>query len=136
MTSIHQRIRQRREALGLTKTELGEALGVGYQTIQQWETDPDPDKPETKSTAPKRSRMGDVAKILKVTETWLRTGRDETGKIDDPIETQLLGIYRLLPTEAQELIVQQANGLYTALNPKKRGPANPFGGKKPPRKKK
>lgn len=135
MDTIHKRIKARREKLKMSKRAFGEALGVNYQTVQQWETDPDPTKPETKSTAPKRTRIAEVARILRVSESWLVTGKEDDGSETDPLLAQLISITRLLPPEGQDLLLQQANGLYTALNPSKRSPANPFGGKKPPKKK-
>jgi len=108
---------------------------VTYQTVQQWEKDPDPNNPKTRSTAPSRRHMPKVAEALGVTETWLRTGASDNHETLDPIELQLVSLYRRLPNTAQELLVQQANGLYTALNPGKASPANPFAGKTPPGKK-
>ena len=32
-------LRRRREALGLTQTQLAERLGVGLRTLQEWEKD-------------------------------------------------------------------------------------------------
>lgn len=104
-----------------------------YQTVQQWEKDPAPDNPKTLSTAPSRRRMPKVADALGVTEEWLRTGTSDNHEALDPIELQLVSLYRRLPNAAQELLVQQANGLYTALNPGEASAANPFAGKKPGR---
>lgn len=133
MGTIHSRIKQRRQELGLSQTQLAEACGVKYQTVQQWEKDPDPDNPKTLSTAPSRRRMPKVADALGVTEEWLRTGTSDNHEALDPIELQLVSLYRRLPNAAQELLVQQANGLYTALNPGEASAANPFAGKKPGR---
>ena len=76
--------------------------------------------------------MARVAAALGVTEEWLRTGASDQPATLDPIESQLVSLYRLLPQAAQELLVQQANGLYTALNPGKSSAANPFAGKRTP----
>ena len=38
-------LRRRREALGLTQTQLSERLGVGLRTIQEWESDLRPIRP-------------------------------------------------------------------------------------------
>jgi transcriptional regulator with XRE-family HTH domain len=38
-------LRRRRTALGLTQTLLGERLGVGLRTIQEWESDLRPIRP-------------------------------------------------------------------------------------------
>lgn len=103
-----------------------------YQTIQQWETEPDPLNPKTLSTAPKRSRLSQVAQALGVTEEWLVTGRDADGRKVDPIANQLLGIYEQLPEHLQEALLQQANTLLIASDPTKRSVANPYPGKTPP----
>lgn len=132
MESIHARIRLRREALRLTQAQLAERLGVSYQTIQQWETEPDPSNPKVLSTAPKRSRLVEVAKALEVTEEWLVTGRGPDGMPHDPIAQQLMSIYQSLPEHLQEALMQSANAFAVAADPSKRGPANPYGGKKPP----
>lgn len=133
MDSIHARIRQRREALGLSQSELARRLGVSYQTVQMWEREPDPSRPGT-STAPKRARLAEVAQILGVTPEWLLTGRDPEGRAYDPIADQLVSIYRTLPDELQEVLVQQANALLIAADPTRRSVANPYPGVKPPRK--
>lgn len=131
--SIHARIKERRLVLKLSQEKLGELLGVKYQTIQQWETEPDAANPKVLSTAPKRTRLADVARVLGVTEEWLVTGREGDASHLDPIEQQLVMLYRALPAEIQEVLLQQANGLYSALNPRRKDRANPYGGKKPPK---
>jgi transcriptional regulator with XRE-family HTH domain len=132
--SIHVRIKTRRLELGYSQERLAKELGVTRQTIKQWETDPDPSNPKVFSTAPKRTRLAEVARLLGVTEEWLATGRDPvaaTAPLRDPIERQLLEFYRSLPTELQEVLVQQANALHNAANPGARSAANPFPDKKP-----
>lgn len=127
--SIHVRIKTRRLELGYSQERLAQELGVTRQTVQQWETEPDPSNPRVLSTAPKRTRLADVARLLGVTEEWLATGRNPTqapGDAPDPIERQLLSFYRGLPTELQEALVQHANALHNAVNPGDRSPANPY----------
>lgn len=117
----------------LTQTQLAEKLGVSYQTVQQWETEPDPSNPKVLSTAPKRSRLSQVAEALEVTEEWLITGRGPDGALHDPIAQQLVAIYQSLPEHLQEALMQSANAFAVAVDPSKRGPANPYAGKKPPK---
>ena len=74
--TIHQRIRQRREELGLTLEEVGKAVGVSWQTVQQWE----------KTTAPKRARLEAAATALKTTPEWLLFG--EPPQITSPRESE------------------------------------------------
>lgn len=132
MESIHSRIRSRRLALNLTQPQLAQRLGVTYQTVQQWETEPDPSNPKVLSTAPKRTRLAQVAQVLGVTEEWLVTGRDADGQQFDPIAQQLVGIYQALPENLQEVLMQSANALLIAADPLKRGPGNPYPGTPPP----
>jgi transcriptional regulator with XRE-family HTH domain len=66
---IHQRIKQRRMALGMTMKDLAELCGAkSYQTVQLWE--------KREGTAPTRQRLPNVAKALKTTESWLLTGEE------------------------------------------------------------
>jgi transcriptional regulator with XRE-family HTH domain len=130
--SIHTRIKARRAALNLTQQQLAERVGVTYQTVQQWETEPDPSNPKVLSTAPKRTRLAQVAAALGVTEEWLVTGRDGDGRPHDPIANQLVGIYAQLPEHLQEALMQTANALLVAADPTKRSAANPYPGKAPP----
>jgi transcriptional regulator with XRE-family HTH domain len=65
---IHKRIKQRRLELGMTQEQLAKAVGMGgAQAAQKWESG---------WSAPTRSRMPIVAKVLQVTEEWLVTGRE------------------------------------------------------------
>jgi transcriptional regulator with XRE-family HTH domain len=66
-TSIHQRIKKRREALGLSMQGLADLVGVAaWQTVQQWEKEG--------GTAPKRDRLEAVAKALQTTPETLLFG--------------------------------------------------------------
>lgn len=126
--SIHARIRERREALGLSQEKLGELVGVTYQTVQQWEREPGEGEggKQRLSTAPSRKRLASVAAILGVTEQWLLTGTDGHGVTVDPTEGQLLLFYRGMPDEVKVAMLSHANALYNAVNPTKRSAANPF----------
>jgi DNA-binding XRE family transcriptional regulator len=127
METIHTRIKMRREALGLSMEAMAEALGVAWQTIQQWEREPVPDNPKVLSTAPKRTRIKAVAEYLLVTEEWLRTGKGEDGLPSNPIKTQLGMIYDALPDGFQENLLQHANSLLTLSRGNAKGPHNPYG---------
>lgn len=59
-------IRARRKALGLTEQQLADRLGVSRATVQHWERDG--------GTAPKRTRVHDVAEALGVTTAELLAG--------------------------------------------------------------
>ncbi|MFB9242385.1 helix-turn-helix transcriptional regulator [Massilia antarctica] len=67
MDTIHTRIKQRREELGMSMKELAEKVGVSaWQTVQQWEKEG--------GTAPKRSRLQAVADALQTTPEFLTYG--------------------------------------------------------------
>lgn len=92
--SIHQRIKERRLALGLNSHKaLAELVGVSWQTVQLWEKEG--------GTAPKRGRIEKVAEVLGVTTGWLQNGGQ--GLAVDPLglvcetneEIGLLTAYRL-----------------------------------------
>lgn len=65
MGDIHERIRAKREALGLSAEALGQAIGVSRQTVQQW---------ENRSTAPSRRHLPAVAAALQCSEEFLVAG--------------------------------------------------------------
>jgi transcriptional regulator with XRE-family HTH domain len=65
--SIHQRIKQKRLERGYKSQQaLAEAVGVVWQTVQQWE--------DEDGTAPNRNRIKKVAEVLGTTPEWLMTG--------------------------------------------------------------
>lgn len=72
MTTIHQRIKERRLALGLKSHQaLATLIGVSWQTVQLWEKEG--------GTAPNRNRIAAVAAALQVSTSWLVHGEAETG---------------------------------------------------------
>lgn len=78
MTTIHTRIKQRREALGMTMKALAEMVGVAaWQTIQQWERED--------GTAPKRDRLAAVAKALQTTPETLLFGEKEQAHANENV---------------------------------------------------
>lgn len=86
MSTIHERIARRRAELGLSYEALGEQLGVSWQTVQQWE----------KETAPKRTRLSDVAKALQTTPEFLLLGTEEKSEPTYP-RTPSEDDYALIP---------------------------------------
>jgi transcriptional regulator with XRE-family HTH domain len=69
--SIHSRIKERRVELGFTSHKaFADAVGVSWQTVQQWEKEG--------GTAPNRSRIEKVALVLKTTPEWLLQGVGRT----------------------------------------------------------
>lgn len=71
---IHSRIKERREAVGLSTRQLGDEVGVSRQTIMLWESSPSTNG--KKGTAPLRDKMKKVADVLKTTPEYLTNGID------------------------------------------------------------
>lgn len=65
MSTIHQRIKAKREQGNLSMEALAERVGVSWQTVQQWENG---------KTAPQRKRLDVVAAALGTTVDHLVTG--------------------------------------------------------------
>lgn len=66
MSTIHERIKKLREKSGLSMEALAAILSLkSWQTIQQWENG---------KTAPKRSRVDDVARVLNTTSEYILFG--------------------------------------------------------------
>ena len=103
---------------------------MSRQTVQQWETEPDPGNEKVLSTAPKRTRLAEVAALLGVTEEWLLTGRDQEGREHDPGKHQLEMFWDGMTAEMRHILLAQANTLFNLSRPGV-GPGDPFNGKKP-----
>ncbi|MDR5776253.1 MULTISPECIES: helix-turn-helix domain-containing protein [unclassified Caballeronia] len=63
--NIHEKIKHLRTEAKLSQKELGAALGVSYQTVQQWENG---------KSGPRRERMEEVAKALNTSAEYLLFG--------------------------------------------------------------
>lgn len=81
MPTIHKRIKDLREKLGLSMEQLAERVPVSWQTVQQWENG---------KTAPKRARLEAVAKALNTTPEYLAVG-----PVTDPDSDEFVAIRRL-----------------------------------------
>lgn len=77
------RLREWREAAGLTQADLARRLNLAQQTISEWEQG---------RAAPRRSRAADVAKLLNVDESeFLRSLADVPLSVDaDPDVARLV----------------------------------------------
>lgn len=62
---IGQRIKEAREQLGMSQEDLADALGLAFQSIQQWESG---------KTTPRANRMRKLAAILGKTPSWIQFG--------------------------------------------------------------
>lgn len=81
MPTIHKRIKDLREKLGLSMEQLAERVPVSWQTVQQWENG---------KTAPKRARLEAVAKALNTTPEYLAVG-----PVTDPDTDEFVAVRRL-----------------------------------------
>ncbi len=66
--AVGDRIKEAREALGLTPTECADAIGVRYHVWWRYER---PDGP-----VPRAKRLLDMSRLLKRSEAWLLTGEE------------------------------------------------------------
>lgn len=66
--NVGDRIRERREKIGLTQTELARRLGIDKGTVWRWEAG---------RTSPQRGQLQRVAAMLGVTPAWLAGSQPE-----------------------------------------------------------
>jgi len=74
--TIHNRIKEAREAKGLNQSEVARHMKVFPQTVQQWESG---------KTAPRRGRLLALASFLGVTPEWLLFGKGGTNHVAKPL---------------------------------------------------
>jgi len=98
---------------GLTDRELAEHFGVTKQAIYSWR----------KTGRIAKSRLPGLAALTGTTIAWW-VGDDEEPM--DPLERQLLDMYRQLSPEKRDHLLLSANVLLTLQQPKEATTANPF----------
>ena len=98
-----------RERAGLNQAELARRLGIVRQSVQQWENE---------ETAPRQSRLVELATLLAVDAQWLLTGDsreewedEEVGRLLTLQERQLLGLYEGLDAANRILLQELADTL-------------------------
>ncbi len=114
MDSIGRKIKLRRDELGLTLEEVGQAVGVGKSTVRKWETG------DIKNM--KRDKISKLAYVLKVSPSFIMDENFEAASARDNIvarleagsdiqhivitqaEYQLLLAYRNAPPEAKAML--------------------------------
>lgn len=103
---MKDKIKQRREELGLTLEEVGNIVGVGKSTVRKWETGDIANM--------RRDKIAKLAVALRTSPAYL-LGYDETEKAADPKadslspkENELLTLYRGVNPDGQRYILQQA----------------------------
>ena len=118
--AIGERLKQAREAAGLSKSELARRIGVHPSACIQWES--------PGGTNPSMEHLVHAAVILDISLEWLGTGRGEMtpageaeSNTDDPApslttdEQELIEAYRQLnPMDRRRLLDIALNGLHQA----------------------
>lgn len=104
--TIHQKIKRLRTKKGMTLEQFAEAVGVKYQSAQQWE------RSDETATAPRRTRIRQVARVLGVSEAYLLASsvdEEERAPID-PLADRLVRAFFWLTDEqkAQQLGIIEA----------------------------
>ncbi len=84
MKTIHARIKEARLLKGLTQTQLGDAVGVTAQAVQQWE--------EEGGSLPRQKRIAAIAETLNVSSVWLQYGDTEKTNIGTLAESNVVMI--------------------------------------------
>jgi transcriptional regulator with XRE-family HTH domain len=88
--NFHKRLRKMQAGSGLTFKAIGDALGVSYQTVQQWCKDD--------GTYPKIENLETLAGLFNTTPWFLLFGVHAAG------ESPMRGHFPILSDEANELI--------------------------------
>lgn len=101
MESIHQRIKRLRENKGLSQEALANAVGVKYQSVQEWE--------RKNGTAPTRKRVAAVAKALGVSVSTLISG--ETSGVAEPQQQYHHEAQNMARTAREEMLLELFRGL-------------------------
>ncbi|MDK3019262.1 helix-turn-helix domain-containing protein [Pseudodonghicola flavimaris] len=123
---VGQRIRARRHALGISQTELGEAIGVKFQQIQKYETG---------ANRVSASRLWAVAEKLGVdivyffegirpatpTDKGLKTPVDHMDFLSDQDAILMMELFRKLPGPQRSAVLSFVQSLTTPPKPKKVG---------------
>lgn len=102
--SIGSRIKERREELGITQTELAKRLGVSKGAIGNYETD---------ANSPRASTMYKIFEILQCDANYLY--QDEIGERETIVppasDRKLLSLLHQLNDEGQEKLIDYADDL-------------------------
>ena len=102
--SIGSRIKERREELGITQTELAKMIGVTKGAIGNYETD---------ANSPKAATMFKVFSALKCDANYLY--QDDIGNLQQSAitskEQTLLKIFRIFNDEGKEKLINYADDL-------------------------
>lgn len=132
-----ERIRLARRALGLSQTQLAQAVGVQRSAVSHWEA------PLGKN--PSVSHLREIALVTGIQFEWLATGRGEMPLsrevqldsiatadallVEDPLEFRLVAAFRAAPLRSRlsllEVMEELANQRLGRSNGRHNGPAKP-----------
>lgn len=101
--TLAERIKERREHLGLTQERVGDHFGIHREAVQQWE--------KKDGTAPRGKRLRSLADLLQCGLHWLITGEGDPNVRQSPLEGRLLETFRTLPGTEQEIVALLAESL-------------------------
>lgn len=101
-----QRIKELRQAKGLTLEQVADVVGVGKSTVRKWETG--------MIANMKRDKIADLAKALGTTPAYLMGWEDDDSENNiSPSEPQLtegekvlLDLFNRVPKDQQQLVLQ------------------------------
>ena len=101
-----QRIKELRQAKGLTLEQVADVVGVGKSTVRKWETG--------MIANMKRDKIADLAKALGTTPAYLMGWEDDDSQNNiSPSEPQLtegekvlLDLFNRVPKDQQQLVLQ------------------------------
>ncbi len=97
-----QRIRDLRQARGLTLEQVATVVGVGKSTVRKWETG--------MIANMRRDKIADLAKALGTTPAYLMGWEEKKSPPTEPKlsegEQMLLDLFRQVPADKQALVLQ------------------------------
>ena len=99
MRTVGTIIKERREKIGMSSTDLASALGVTVQAVSNWEKQP--------NRAPSRDLLSKLASVLGVEVKDLLSPNQKT--ITDK-EQEVLSLFRQLTLSEQELLARMLRG--------------------------
>lgn len=115
---IGTRIRQARQAAGISQARLAQLMGVTRSACSQWES-------RDAGTAPRLQRLADISRYLGVSYAWLATGQADTRSLHNDRanieqdggqslswqQQRLLRLYDHMPERARTLLLQLLSSL-------------------------
>jgi transcriptional regulator with XRE-family HTH domain len=91
-----ERIKARRKELGLTQVELARLLGIKQSSLSELENG--------ESIMPKSDNLMKLAKVLRVSQAWIMTGKDGDLEVLDEQEERHISALRGLSVEERKAI--------------------------------